>query len=527
MNGDGDRVKTEISIKHLSLVVWCICFTCILSVIWIPDYLPFTDYPVHLSLIQVSGIPGQAAPVISDAYQQDWFTPYSLTYYLGRMPAALFSLETTGKILLSIYLLMTPLIFRRLLILLSKPGDLALASIPLLLNFNVSWGFLPFLLSIPLILESLVRMISFTRSTNRRNFLLTAIVLIILFFTHLFGLLIALALIAFILIARTMFIDHRAFRLVLPVIPVLGLVAIWRLTLQFSQSDAFFLAKGFRFASLTHKFKFFPTFVFSGDPGWFAFQFFIVFLLILLLRALPVRKTDGSHISMTKTVIASLSNPCWILFIGISFIYLICPYNWLTAVWLFNRLAFFIPLFGILLLPSSSRMPSYAWSSLMVLLICWFSFQYTGRFLSFSQEAARGIQAIRQLPPGQALRYIPSNPRSIHSDHEPYEHFGHYYQHHQNGCVFNPFAVLVHLPIRYTDQQMNELDGFSAGAHHVDQQLTTDLMYEQNQYFLIRLSPWDSPDRVMNLFSQSGHPLPELIYTDAPWILLRRQDLNL
>nr|HPQ41606.1 hypothetical protein [bacterium] len=182
---------TSLTGRLPGILAWILCLAAVCMAIWIPDYLPFTDYPVHLALIRAAGIPGRAQPLTVDYYDTDWFTPYTIPYQLGRWMTAVIPLEITGKLLLTLYLLLTPLAMARLLSQLGKPRILALGMIPLLFNFNLSWGFLPFLLVIPMTLETAGRAIHFLVHPDTRRWLLLALMFSLVFFTHLFGLITA------------------------------------------------------------------------------------------------------------------------------------------------------------------------------------------------------------------------------------------------------------------------------------------------------------------------------------------------
>ncbi|MCD4653199.1 hypothetical protein K8T06_04630 [bacterium] len=502
-------------------ILWTICLIAILSTIWIPNYLPFTDYPVHLSLIQVSDIPARAEPIAADRFETNWWTPYAFPYYMARIIAIIFPIEITGKILLSLYLILTPLSTARLLKSLNKPPVLALATFPLLINFNLSWGFVPFLISIPLMLESINQCIRFIRTPLTYRWILFSSALVLLFFTHLFALLIALVLCAGITVGSLIYERKTAFLCLIAMVPALLITFFWRSTLKFSESDLFFLQKGVRYSPVIKKLQFFSDFIISGDPGTTSRLIFSVFIILLIIRAIPSKKLSNNCIQPSRqNKIINLSSLS--LLISICMFYIFCPYSWLTAVWLFNRVAFLIPIMFLTMLPRKGRIPFPLWSITVSALTVWLCCHTTLRHLNFNTEIIQGIEVINQIPPGKSVRYIPSNPRSAFSDHEPYEHFGQYYQIHRNGYIFNPFATLIHLPVRYIPYWLMKFEGFQPGAIHVDKQLKTDLKFDSHEYFLLRLSPVDTPERIAALFLKSKHQLPELISQKGPWILLRK-----
>lgn len=498
-------------------ITWLVCLTAVCITIWIPDYLPFTDYPVHLSLIQSAGIPGHVTPLTLDYFETQWFTPYVIPYQLGRFLAAAIPLETTGKVLLTLYLLLTPLAFARLLRSLNKPAILALGILPLLFNFNLSWGFLPFLLAVPLIFETTVRAIRYLDTPGLLNWIALSVCFLLLFFTHLFGMITAGVLVIGAAIASLHRRRRQAFLCLTAGIPAAVLTLLWQQTLVFSKSDAVFLSKGIRFAPLSLKIRFFPDYIVSGDPSRTGWIILGLFSLIILFRALPVSSPDAppETLSLRGPVAAGMLSALVVF-------YLICPYSWLTAVWLFHRLAFMIPAFVICMLPIHSRCSRSAWILMISAVTIWLGLTTVERYRLFNLEAVSGAKILHQIPPGRSLRYIPVNSRSRFTDHNPYEHFGQYYMIHQNGFVLNPFATLVHMPVKYRRSRMRAFEGFRQGVVREDGRFHTDLRWDIHEYYLIRIGPGDTPEAVASLFHGVPSSPPDLIARQGPWILLRK-----
>ncbi|MBN1296009.1 hypothetical protein JXA80_04465 [bacterium] len=506
------------SARFIGVSCWVICTLALLGTLWVPEYLPFTDYPVHLTLIQATTTPSQSLPATPNYFDTHWLTPYAIPYQVGRIIASVTPIEMTGKILLSLYILLTPISFARLLHAMNSPRTIALGVFPLLLNFNVSWGFLPFLIAIPLILETITCAIRFQTTPSPHRWLALATLLICLFFNHLFGLITATALILAISIPGVPRPPRTCMWTIFSLIPAGLMTILWRKSLQFSAADAVFLQKGIRFAPLSLKLRFLPDYIVSGDPGNLSRAIFLSTCIVMLLRALPTRQyraeqtTGHSTGKPFHTTAVALST-------GILVLYLLCPYSWLTAVWLFNRLAFFLPMTALCLLPARSRLPDRAWIPVMTLLTLWLGIHATQRHLQFSDEARPGIQALHRIPPGQALRFLPSDSRSRFTDHEPYTHFGQYYVLRQHGFVINPFATLVHMPVQYTPEWMAVFAGFRLNLSHTGGVLQANLGPEWHDYYLLRLLPSDTPDTVLPLFHTLASP-PSVLYHTGPWLLL-------
>lgn len=121
-----------------------------LSLIWVPHYLPLTDYPEHLLAIQVLGHYHDTAFEFARNYTYDLHNlPYISVYLLGMGLVRIFSVYTVGKIILSLYVVLTPASI--LMLVRSIPGLSpwnAIVSIGLLFNLFYYLGSLNFLLSI-------------------------------------------------------------------------------------------------------------------------------------------------------------------------------------------------------------------------------------------------------------------------------------------------------------------------------------------------------------------------------------------
>lgn len=523
------RSKT-ISFEHgVFLTCLCICLFFILLPVWRADILPFTDYPVHLTLVQALDLSGKTPAALADRYETNWFSPYSGTYLLARIITRFFSVETTGRLLLTLYLLATPLLFFRFIRTLGKPAFLAFPFFVLMYNFNLSWGFLPFLTAIPLLIESLTQSMLFLDKPSWKRGIILGFFFILLFFTHIFSLLIGSVLLVCASVFSLMSDKKTGGVVLVPVIPAILLALIWRSTLVLTDADAYFLDKGIRFAPLGLKFRFFPDYCISGYPGRIPHLIFAGLVILLMLRFLPA---PSGHTALNGQGYILPRNPdetylpgnrYGLMFaVAIWLIYLVCPYSWLTAVWLFNRTAFLAMAFILLLLPRSSRCPPVVFTLGSTALCIWLSLYTVRCYISFSDEARKGRDIIQLIPPEQSLRYIAFNPRSAFTDHAPYSHFGQYYSIDGNGFVHNPFAVLTHVPVRYRAEYRAVESGFRPEVLRDGNHITVDTAFERTDYFLVRTSPSDSPEHAARFLSPDPlHPLEPVHHQDG-WILLKK-----
>ena len=88
---------------------WCfaLCGAATLLPLWAVEYLPGTDLPQHVA--QIALWQQFDAGIGRDTYWINWFTPYLFGYSLVRLVAAVVSIETAFRIVLSVYALALPL----------------------------------------------------------------------------------------------------------------------------------------------------------------------------------------------------------------------------------------------------------------------------------------------------------------------------------------------------------------------------------------------------------------------------------
>lgn len=527
------RLSSITPSRPLFLTCLCICLLSIQIPVWLPNTLPFTDYPVHLSLIQAIDLSANTPSTLKNNFETHWFSPYSVTYLLGQSMTLLFSVETIGRILLGTYLLLTPLLFFRFMRSIGKPPYLAFPICLLLFNFNMSWGFLSFLTAIPLVIESSTQSYLYLKKASWKQGLFLSCLFVLLFFTHIFALILGLGFLLCSFIAG-LIVDKKIFSAsLIPFVslPAVILAVIWRFTLVLTKNDFYFLDKGVRYASLMTKIKYFPDYCISGDSGNTYRVIFACLVAMILLKFLPSPSNNDKRKHVKMSDIASNANLRinrlenlygQFCFIVIVVIYLVCPYSWLTAVWLFNRVAFLVPVYSLALLPRSSRLHPALFIPGTTVLCIGLSFYTLHCYKSFSDEARKGRDIIRLIPAEKSLSYAAFDNRSVFADHEPYLHFGQYYQLDKNGSVYNPFATLAHIPIRYTPEYMAMESRFLTEQILKNNQITVDLEFDRSDYFLFRTHELESrKNLIQRLFPNSHESIVTVSYDDK-WLLLNK-----
>lgn len=163
-------------LSHRQLV-WLMALLATLPV-WLVALPPGTDLPQHAAQISL---------LLDHFTRQQWlddiriqlFTPYWLTYLLGALLATVLSIVTTVKVLASLSLAGTVWGTARLLAAWGQDRRLALLAIPGLYGMAYQWGFLPFNLSVVLLLCLLAAV-----QTNRHRLPGPLLIALLLLLTH-------------------------------------------------------------------------------------------------------------------------------------------------------------------------------------------------------------------------------------------------------------------------------------------------------------------------------------------------------
>jgi hypothetical protein len=151
--------------------------------LWVVRYLPMVDLPQHLAQADMWVKMGDPAWRWRDLFVLDYFTPYLLGYLIVRAVALVSSLDVGFRVLVSGIAIAFPLATRFLLARSRAPVELALLAIPACFGFCWSYGFVNYLLAVPMALVGTALVADDRPMTVRRGVGL-ALFVTLLFFTH-------------------------------------------------------------------------------------------------------------------------------------------------------------------------------------------------------------------------------------------------------------------------------------------------------------------------------------------------------
>ncbi len=414
---------------------------------WIVKYPPMMDLPFHLATIRV----------IHDFHSSDFGfdtdfnltlgrTQYVVYYLLGSALAYVLGVVKANIVLMSLYLGGPVLALRALLTALGKDQRLCLFVIPLLVNTMFMFGLFPFLLGIPMMFWALATSVRHFEQPTRDRGVLLAVLALALFYSHVFPFAI------FGLGFAAMFPwtkPERWIKAGAPTLPALAVLTWWTLF-----TDAGKLTRGALTDSKNDPRQ--PIDVAIGDAhNWFTNVFkdtseetILVFLLVLALVAAGLAQGEkdrgGRNIGMARAYV--------LLPIACVFFYFTSAqahgYIWLIA----QRFPILFAMTGIPLL----RMPSGARGMLVtagaVVLGIASTVNTCKHFIQFQLEEVGDIDAaIAEMDPKKKVCALIYDRGSsvISSAHQPFLHFGSYYQVHKGGVVMFTYAGYAHWPIDF------------------------------------------------------------------------------
>ncbi len=208
------------------LALACTTLSCLLTL----RVYPFTDLPCHLAEATIHKYARDPASLLSHYFRDD-ITLLKPTVAHAVILSLFPSVESGARVLYGAYVIAVPTLILLLLVLCRGDPWLAILSITLLYNYNVTWGFTGFTLAIPVFLLFLAINIRLLDRPTFLSGLSAAVVLVLLYWTHLLLFLFALLcyMVSEIVQHKYRSRPKRAVTL-LPTIPGLVLLVTWVLS---------------------------------------------------------------------------------------------------------------------------------------------------------------------------------------------------------------------------------------------------------------------------------------------------------
>lgn len=145
---------------------------------------PLVDLPQHAALTRLWMDLDAGDAWAQQRYELNLFTPYLTGYFCMRLLATWFGVLAAAKITVALALLAYPLALRSLLRSLDADPWWSLSGFALALNTAFYWGFVNYLIALPLSFYVLALGLRVLRQSSARRALTLAVLLIVLFMTH-------------------------------------------------------------------------------------------------------------------------------------------------------------------------------------------------------------------------------------------------------------------------------------------------------------------------------------------------------
>ena len=411
---------TSLSLENSRLFVAAVALS--LVPLWFGTYLPMVDLPGHAAVVATLQQLSAGNVGFGAVFETDWFTPYLLAYVLTYAISSVLPVTVTMQLVVSLSVAAVPLLTAALLRVAGADTRWRWLAIPGGYSFAFYWGFLPYLVAVPVALLLLIRTVQFERRTGLANALIVAGLALLLFFSHVIVMGIA-CLCALVYLAAGHYGNpRRLFVLCLPYTAPLPLIGAWlipRLANEVGAADAPVV-----YGSFGQRLEL----LFAGPAG-FEYLSWLALIITAVMAALPA--LAGSKLSRSPAR--------WLPFGVVLLLFLATPSFAVQSGFLYERLGvFLLPLWLLMWDAQPSPRRRYGWIA-MPIVILWIV-SNTARFASFARETEHFDAVVAAMEPGKRVAAMIADPGTPLFATPVYLHFASWYQTQKLGIVDFNFA---------------------------------------------------------------------------------------
>ena len=411
--------------------------------LWISRYPPGVDMAQHAAQVASMHEIWAGNAMFTRVFEINWFTPYLLGYALLYGLSLIMPLAIAAQLLLSIALILMPVLTGRLLAVAGADERWKWLAIPASFSLAFYWGFLTFMLAVPLGLYFLIAAIRFSRVPSVRGGITIAVFGTFLFFCHM----IALCFVSLLALGYVCSAGWRNLRtLALKMVPFtapLPLIVTWLLLTYHREGPA--QHSPTLWAPLYTRAVMLLMQLAGLDVFWTILLVPVVGALLLLPRL------GGSRLSRRPER--------WVPFlIGLA-AYFTLPSTWLNTGFIFDRLGVFLVPLWLMLWdpPATAGSRRVEWAAILVPIV--WTLANTTRFAAFGKETEPFRAVLAQMEPGRTVAAMMADPYSPLFGEPVYMHFPGWYQVTGHGIVDFNFGDFYVQPVRYrrdAGPRMNE-----------------------------------------------------------------------
>ncbi len=403
--------------------------------LWFGSYLPMVDLPQHAGQITALREIWKGNPVFTQAFEINWFTPYLFGYLLLYAISLLMPVTAAAQLLISFAVLSVPLLTARLLRSAGADERWKWLAIPGSYSFAFYWGFVSYMVAVPLALMFLIHGFHYARQPSRAGAWLVAMLSIFLFFCHVIALCFA-SLLAVGYLAATRYHDpKRCALLALPYAVPLPLIVGW-LAIT-SAREATVQNAPIVYGSVLDRFA--ALVMQPAGMDRLTTVSIVVTAAVVLLPFL-----SGARFSRHPER--------WIPLVLGMLVFLLAPSYAFNTGFLYERLGIFLVPLWLMAWdrPTGSLRPVSAVA--MAVVILWI-LANIARFAAFARETQHFNKAIAGLERGARIASMPFDPTTALFAAPIYLHFSAWYQATRAGIVDFNFADFHPQMVRYRSPQ--------------------------------------------------------------------------
>ena len=177
-------MKISLQDKYVFSGIFCALISLHVILIFTIRLFPFVDLPNHLSVATIYRYYGDAGNQFKEFFTIDIFLKPNIFHLLFCSCKIFSSVEFANKIFLSLYIILLPLSVVRCITYFGGNKWYALLSFLFLYNFNVSWGFVGYVIAIPTVLFLFIASLRFFEKTTPVSMLVVMALFVLLYFMH-------------------------------------------------------------------------------------------------------------------------------------------------------------------------------------------------------------------------------------------------------------------------------------------------------------------------------------------------------
>ena len=407
---------SEFSFENLQL--FCLAILLSLAGLWLTPYPPVVDLPQHAAQVATLQELWSGNELYNQTFELNWFAPYTLTYLLLYALALVLPVGIAGKLLISACVAAVPLLTRQLLRATDSQPAWAWLTVPGALSVAFYWGFMPFLLAIPVGLYLWLLTIRFAKTPTPARAAGIAVCCVMLFFCHVLALGFT-ALIALVYTAALHFKEPRKLLASwLPYTAGLPLIAYWyfgKLSNESYTSGAAVVYGSIKEKALT----------FLSQPAGFGATMLPHELLIsVVLLLFPL--VCGARFSTRPER--------WVPLVVALLVWALMPAKAVGAILVYHRLSvFLLPLYLLALDFPEQRRPLASYLLMGVVAVTLLG--NTLRFAQFNRETLGFTGILAMMEERRNIMYMPIDPWSAQFPTPIHFHTAMWYQVEKRGIT--------------------------------------------------------------------------------------------